>query len=252
MNNGILTRRCVSPFLALPYLATSSTEYEYFFFPLTGRCLVADVAMGETPTYGKRKVNISRHVNASTSFNTSSNPKELKKDSKEKEKEKKGKTNTTLPVSSSSNGAEAEAISNVEAAIAAATCSRGSTSEGCEGSGLDSSGDGDGPLDASGRPGWPSSSSSSVRNSTFGASAVTGSTGGHDEKDMATADADNAIGTGSSTSTTDAVFKTVEWYGTIRLLVFVRKGKHPYPFYRTSTCWYNIVVHTSIAYYQCA
>lgn len=179
--------------------------------------------MGETPTYGKKKVNISRNAPS----NTLSNPKAtLPLTLDDNERDEKGKA---LPVSSPPNAAEAEAVKNVEAAIAAATCSRGSTSEGCEGSGLDSSGgdgDGDGPLDASGRPGWPSSSSSSVRNS--GASTTgPGSASSHADEDK-TADAGNANGTSASSSSANAdanaVFKTVEWYGTIRLLVFVRKG----------------------------
>ncbi|CAM9699290.1 unnamed protein product [Scytosiphon promiscuus] len=128
---------------------------------IPGRSLVADVAMGETPTHGKIKVNISRNVSSDVS---------------------------SRDVSSSSSSTTASAV---EAALAASCCSR------------QSSGDvsdimaGDGPLDASGRPGW---------------SAGDSGKGGL------------GLDANGSADNIDAVFKTVEWYGTIRLLVYVKSG----------------------------
>ncbi|CAM9851422.1 unnamed protein product [Pylaiella littoralis] len=123
---------------------------------IPGRCLVADVAMGETPTYGKIEVNVPRNA----SFKAVSK------------------------ASSSSREGMSSSAAAVEAAIEA-SCSEG----------LDAA-DGHGPLDASGRPGWP-----------FGDSGSGG------------VSADDGADDGSG-----AVLKKVEWYGTIRLLVFVRKG----------------------------
>eukprot|EP00752_Nemacystus_decipiens_P018264 g16387.t1 len=134
---------------------------------IPGRTLIADVAMGETPTHGKIKVNISKNY-----------PK-------------------TPSLSREASASSYSAAAAVEAACKEAS---GSTSEGL---GLDSVA-GDGPLDASGRPGWSVGDSGEG-----GVSASVGSSG----KDDAVADAESA----------GAVFKTVEWYGTIRLLVFVRK-----------------------------
>lgn len=105
---------------------------------------------------------------------------------------------TTASKASSKEGTSSSAAAAVEAALAA-TCSLGSSGEGLDamgGDGLDAVG-GDGPLDASGRPGW------SVGDSGKGGVSTGGS-----------ADAANG-----------AVLKKVEWYGTIRLLVFVRKGR---------------------------
>ena len=126
--------------------------------------------MGETPTHGKIKVNISKNY-----------PK-------------------TPPPSRETSSSSYSAAAAVQAACKEAA---GSSSEGL---GLDCAA-GDGPLDASGRPGW-----------SIGDSGKGGVSGGVDSggKDEGSADADTAGG---------AVFKTVEWYGTIRLLVFARKGK---------------------------
>ena len=171
--------------------------------------------MGETPTYGKRKVNISRNApsNASSNMEASANEKD---GGREREME--------LPPASSppcSSATEAEAVQKVEAAIAAAACHRGANNEGCDGSGGsgDGDGDGDGPLDASGRPGWPSSSFSSVGDSGKGKCDASTTAGTGSSTGGKTADACKPNGT-----STNDVFKTVEWYGTIRLLVFVRKG----------------------------
>lgn len=114
--------------------------------------------MGETPTYGKIEVNVPRNA-------------PFKAVSK---------------ASSSSREGMSSSAAAVEAAIEA-SCSEG----------LDAA-DGHGPLDASGRPGWP-----------FGDSGSGG------------VSADDGADDGSG-----AVLKKVEWYGTIRLLVFVRKGQH--------------------------
>lgn len=126
--------------------------------------------MGETPTHGKIKVNIS-------------------------------KSSTKVPPSSS----EGRSSSYSAAAVVQAACKEPSGPS-SEGLGLDSVAD-DGPLDASGRSGWSEGDSGIV-----GVSVSVGASG----KDVGSADADTAGG---------AVFKTVEWYGTIRLLVFVRKGE---------------------------
>lgn len=126
------------------------------------------MAMGETPTHGKIKVNISKNY-----------PK-------------------TPPPSR-------EASYSAAAAVQAA-CKEAAVSS-SEGFGLDSAA-GDGPLDASGRPGW------SFGDSGKGGVSVSIDSSGTDG-DGGGADADTAGG---------AVFKTVEWYGTIRLLVFARKG----------------------------
>eukprot|EP00903_Cladosiphon_okamuranus_P019298 g17739.t1 len=136
---------------------------------IPGRSLIADVAMGETPTHGKIKVDISKNY-----------PK-------------------TPPISRESSYSAAAAV---QAACKEAV---GSSSEGL---GLDSAA-GDGPLDASGRPGW------AVGDSGKGVSFSVDSSG----KDDNGGDADTDASGG-------AVFKTVEWYGTIRLLVFARKGLH--------------------------
>lgn len=129
--------------------------------------------MGETPTHGKIKVSISRN-----------SPK--------------------APSLSREGSSSCSAAAAVEAACMASACGGGS---GGEGSGLDS-GAGDGPLDASGRPGW------SIGDSGKGCVSVSVHTDGKDDG-SAGANADTAGG---------AVFKTVEWYGTIRLLVFVKEG----------------------------
>lgn len=140
--------------LSLPLPLHMLKKCLHVAFFLTGRSLVADVAMGETPTHGKIKVNISRNVSSDTSSTTAA---------------------------------------AVEAAMAASYCSRQSSDEVSDTMG------GDGPLDASGRPGW------SVGDSGKGGVGVD-TNGSTDNIDC------------------DAVFKTVEWYGTIRLLVYVRSG----------------------------
>lgn len=143
-----------------------------------GRSLIADVAMGETPTHGKIKVNISKNLPKTPSL--------------------------SRETSSSSYSA---------AAAVQAACKEASGTSG-EGSGLDSVA-GDGPLDESGRPGW------SAGDSGKGGVSVSVDTSG---KDGGGSDVDTA---GS------AVFKTVEWYGTIRLLVFARKGIPSYLWLRS-------------------
>lgn len=75
-----------------------------------------------------------------------------------------------------------------------------STNRESRGEGLDTPG-GDGPLDESGRPEWSAGD--------VGAGGVSTHHNGSGSADGANVD----------------VFKTVEWYGTIRLLVFVRKGQ---------------------------
>lgn len=127
--------------------------------------------MGETPTHGKIKVNISKNF-----------PK-------------------TPSLSRDASGSSYSAAAAVQAARKEAGGSSG------EGLGLDSVA-GDGPLDASGRPGWSDGDS--------GKGGVSVSVGNSSGNDDGGADADSAGG---------AVFKTVEWYGTIRLLVFARKGE---------------------------
>lgn len=139
------------------------------------------MAMGETPTHGKIKVNISK--------NTPMAP---------------------PPAPRGACSASYSAAAAVEAACKGAACGGGGATG--EGLGLDSvAGDGDGPLDASGRPGW------SVGDSGKGGVSVDVGASGKDND--GSADADTAGG---------AVFKTVEWYGTIRLLVFARKGETLY------------------------
>ncbi|CAM9222615.1 unnamed protein product [Ectocarpus sp. 4 AP-2014] len=124
---------------------------------IPGRQLVADVAMGETPTHGKIKVNISRNLSPKT---------------------------PPRGVSASSAA--------IEAAMAA-SANQESSGEGWDTAGCD------GPLDESGRPEWSAGD--------VGAGGIN----------------THHNGSGSADPANGAVFKTVEWYGTIRLLVFVRK-----------------------------
>lgn len=149
--------------------------------------------MGETPTHGKIKVNISK-----------SSPK--------------------TPPSASTAGSSSS-YSAADAVQAACKAAGGSSSAGL---GLDFVA-GDGPLDASGRPGWPAGDSGKG-----GVNAGVGNSG----KDDGSADADTAGG---------AVFKTVEWYGTIRLLVFTREGEVLYHIISCHITSYNIVLRSIIS-----
>lgn len=101
------------------------------------------------------------------------------------------KTAVSKASSSKEVASPSAVVAAVEAAIEA-TYSAESTGEGPDAIG------GHGPLDASGRPGW--------------SSCGDGGSGGVSTD-------------GSADAGSGAVLKKVEWYGTIRLLVFVRKGQ---------------------------